>query len=209
MNKCLIKKSEKMKKLLLLFLVFLSITAYSQDIIVTSNGNKIEAKVTEVEVDVIKYKKFGDNNGPTYTMKKTEIATILYENGNVDVFKKEQQRPNMYADPYGYNYDPYTIPGKGLRTTGIIFLSVGGAALVTGVILGIIDNPWAWFTLVPVGAGLTGSGIIFTAVGQSRMNRYKYHQHNQMYSLHDIELNKGGKHPLNLGFGVNGIALKF
>ena len=196
--------------------MFLGLIAYSQDIIVGTNGNKIEAKVTEVEVDVIKYKKFGDNDGPTYTMKKTEIATILYENGTVDVFKKEpqpQQRPNnMYGDPYyGYNnYDPYTIPGKGLRTTGIVFLSVGGAALIGGVILGLTDESWAWFTMVPAGAAFLGSGIIFTAVGQSRMNRYMYYQQqNHVYSLYDIELNKDSKHPVSLGFGVNGVALKF
>ena len=206
-----------MKKLLFsLLTMFLGLIAYSQDIIVGTNGNKIEAKVTEVEVDVIKYKKFGDNDGPTYTMKKTEIATILYENGTVDVFKKEpqpQQRPNnMYGDPYyGYNnYDPYTIPGKGLRTTGIVFLSVGGAALIGGVILGLTDESWAWFTMVPAGAAFLGSGIIFTAVGQSRMNRYMYYQQqNQVYSLYDIELNKDSKHPVNLGFGINGVALKF
>jgi len=41
------------------------------------------------------------------------------------------------------------------------------------------------------------------------MNRYKYYQQNQVYSFYDIELNKDGKHPVNLGFGVNGVALKF
>ena len=203
-----------MKKLLFsLLTMFLCLIAYSQDIIVTNEGNKIEAKVTEVEVDVIKYKKFGDNDGPIYTMKKTDISTILYENGSVDVFKREPQpkQNNMYGDYYGYNnYDPYKIPGKGLRTTGIVFLSVGGAALVGGIILGLLDEPWAWFTLVPVGAGFVGSGIIFTAVGQARMNRYKYYQQqNQVYSFYDIEMNKDGKHPVNLGFGVNGVALKF
>ncbi|MBO7074181.1 MAG: hypothetical protein J6W12_04680 [Bacteroidales bacterium] len=203
-----------MKKLFLSLIVLLiGFTAYSQDIIVTNDGNKIEAKVTEVEVEVIKYKKFGDNDGPIYTMKKTDISTILYENGSVDVFKREPQpkQNNMYGDYYGYNnYDPYKIPGKGLRTTGIVFLSVGGAALVGGIILGLLDEPWAWFTLVPVGAGFVGSGIIFTAVGQARMNRYKYYQQqNQVYSFYNIEMNKDGKHPVNLGFGVNGVALKF
>lgn len=204
-----------MKKFLLsLFAMFLGFVAYSQDIIVTNDGNKIEAKVTEVEVEVIKYKKFGDNDGPTYTMKKTEIATILYENGNVDVFKKEQQprQNNMYGEPYyGYNnYDPYTIPGKGLRNTGIVFMSVGGALVVGGVIWGVLEGGWPWFTLVPAGAGFLGAGVIFTAVGQSRMNRYMYYQQqNQVYSLYDIELNKDGKNPVSLGFGVNGIALRF
>lgn len=205
-----------MKKLFLSLIVLLiGFTAYSQDIIVTNDGNKIEAKVTEVEVEVIKYKKFGDNDGPTYTMKKTEISTILYENGSVDVFKKEQQRQNnMYGDPnYGYNniYDPYSIPGKGLRNTGIVFMSVGGVLLIGGVIWGFVGSySWPWFTLVPAGAGFLGAGAIFTGVGQSRINRYKYYQHqNQVYSFYDIELNKDSKKPVKLGFGVNGVALKF
>ena len=58
----------------------------AQDIIVTKDSRKIEAKVTEVNIDVVKYKVFANQDGPTYTILKSDIATIIYQNGNVEAF---------------------------------------------------------------------------------------------------------------------------
>lgn len=205
-----------MKKLfLLLFVLLMGVSASAQDIIVTKDGKKTEAKVTEVEVDVIKYKKYGDDNGPTYTIKKSDISTILYENGTVDVFKDEPQakQRNGYYDPeYGYMYDnPYIIHGKGMRNAGIILTSVGSATIIASILVSVLDKSyWPLYTILPLGIGLSGSGAILWGVGQARMNRYRYYQQQKnVYSFYDIELNKDGKYPVNLGFGVNGIALKF
>lgn len=76
-----------MKKLLFLFLLF-PFFANSQDVITLKNGEEINAKVTEVGTDEIKYKKGGDD-GPVYVLKKTEIFMVKYKNGNKEVFKSE------------------------------------------------------------------------------------------------------------------------
>jgi len=60
----------------------------AQDIITKTNGDEIKAKVTEVDLNEVKYKRFENLSGPTYTMAKSDIFMIKYENGEKDVFKK-------------------------------------------------------------------------------------------------------------------------
>lgn len=74
-----------MKQLLVLLLsCFVNVSA--QDVIVKKDGNTILSKVTEVNSNDIKYKKFSNLNGPTYTLDKSEIMSINYENGERDTF---------------------------------------------------------------------------------------------------------------------------
>jgi hypothetical protein len=62
------------------------------DIITLLNGEDIDAVVQKVGDTDIEYKKWTNKNGPTYTLKKSEIFRICYANGEKDVFfKKEEQ----------------------------------------------------------------------------------------------------------------------
>ena len=64
-------------------------STFAQDVITLKNGEDIHALVQEIgEVDV-KYKKFDNPNGPNYTLKKSEIFMIRYQNGTRDVFQLE------------------------------------------------------------------------------------------------------------------------
>jgi hypothetical protein len=73
-----------MKRFFFIFLVALN--ANAQDVIVKKDGSTILSKVLEVNQEDIKYKKFSNQNGPTYTINKSEIMSINYENGEKDVF---------------------------------------------------------------------------------------------------------------------------
>lgn len=78
-----------MKKLQLIatLAIFLtSINLFSQDLITLKNGDEIESKVTEVGDKEIKYKKYSNINGPTYSINKEEVFMIKYENGEKDIF---------------------------------------------------------------------------------------------------------------------------
>ena len=77
-----------MKKFLLISaLMFVgAIAAWAQDVIVTRNAQKIDAKVIEISDTEVKYKKQSNPDGPTYVEKKSNIATIVYSNGDVEVF---------------------------------------------------------------------------------------------------------------------------
>ncbi|MDR2913701.1 MAG: hypothetical protein LBV74_02515 [Tannerella sp.] len=63
-----------------------STTIFAQDIIFRNNGAEIQAIVREVGVDEVKYKKFNNQNGPIYRLRKSEISMIEYEDGSRDVF---------------------------------------------------------------------------------------------------------------------------
>ena len=77
-----------MKKLTLFtFLLLILNQAYSQDMITTSSDKVIKAKVVEVTSESVKYKKFDNPDGPTYTVNLSEIKKIKYANGDEDVFE--------------------------------------------------------------------------------------------------------------------------
>ncbi len=77
-----------------LFIIFaLSLNAivmFSQDQIFLINGDEIPAKVLEITTDIVKYKKWDNQDGPVYTNLKSEIFMIKYQNGSKDVFTNSQ-----------------------------------------------------------------------------------------------------------------------
>ena len=66
--------------------IMCSVNIHAQDVIVKKDGSTILSKVLEVNTADIKYKKFSNLNGPTYTIDKTEVQTINYEGGDIDKF---------------------------------------------------------------------------------------------------------------------------
>ena len=75
----------------IMFLVFFYIcvaSAFAQDVIFMKNGDEIQAVVSEIGTDEVKYKRFDNQGGPTYTLKKSDIFMIRYANGSKDVFNE-------------------------------------------------------------------------------------------------------------------------
>jgi hypothetical protein len=66
-----------------------SVAASAQDVIVTMKGEKITVKVTEVEADVVKYKPYNNQDGAEVAINKSEVASIVYENGKVEIFRQK------------------------------------------------------------------------------------------------------------------------
>ncbi len=87
-----------MKKTFFIFVIVLIISTngFSQDIITKYDSVKIEAKVIEIGLNSVKYKKFSNQDGPTYVISKSDIHDILYKNGERDIFNEE---PKVYAAP--------------------------------------------------------------------------------------------------------------
>ena len=78
-----------MKKLLIILLC-LPIIGFGQDNILLQNGEEILSKVIEVNQDLIKYKKYANLEGPTYSIDKADVFMIRYENGEKDIFRKNE-----------------------------------------------------------------------------------------------------------------------
>ena len=192
------------------------------DMIIKSDGAKIEAKVLYIESDVVKYKKINNLDGPTYSLNQDDIATILYANGTVDVFQKKS--PSEKYDPTALQSSIKTCDelqadferaqrlkqkGVGLLVSGFSLL-VGGGILCgfgatqmdTGLGMGLFIGG---ATVAGIGWWLILPGAIVTGIGNGKLKRIS----NEMYEICSIPLNRGGKYPMSLSFATNGLALRF
>ncbi len=79
-------KSTIRKLFLFLSFVFLSNYCNSQDTIVKINSDTIHAKILEVGISEVKYKRFDNQDGPIFVIAKSEISFIRYSNGGTDNF---------------------------------------------------------------------------------------------------------------------------
>jgi hypothetical protein len=84
-----------MKKILAVIAIMFIAAArlFSQDIIVMMTpGTYIKAKIKEIGINEIIYKKSNDRFGPSLSVFKSDVAMIIYANGNVVVYNKSLQR---------------------------------------------------------------------------------------------------------------------
>jgi len=100
-----------------------SMTMFAQDIIFRKNGAEIQAIVRVVGTDYIMYKRFDNQNGPTYRLYNSEISMIRYEDGSREVFDDmppsnagRQQAPvsqrNYDRNNYGYSRQQPPVSGN-------------------------------------------------------------------------------------------------
>ena len=83
-----------MKKplLTLLFSTLLVPLLHAQDIITKKSGEDVQAKVLEVTQTEVKFKKYDNLDGPTFTLAKTDLVLIRYENNTKDVFLNTEEK---------------------------------------------------------------------------------------------------------------------
>ena len=113
---------------LILFL-FVSYTAFSQDIIVKKDGSIIKSKVIELNSTEIKYKKISNIDGPTYVLEKSEILSINYENGEVETFSVSNSNKNNQVEQQvkvaSDNQSLISAYNKPIQTTSKLKNSIG------------------------------------------------------------------------------------
>lgn len=126
-----------MKKIIsaLTMLLAFTVCVQAQDLITKRDGEDIKAKITEVNQNEIKYKRFDNQDGPTFVISKSEVLMVRYENGTNEVFNQQpataptnnyvpqqqqtmtqanynaQQQPAAYGNNYGRPMD-YGTAGK-------------------------------------------------------------------------------------------------
>lgn len=121
----------------LIAILLLNTSLKAQDKIYRKNGQVLKVKVLEVSSTEIKYKIFGDENGPIYVLEKDRIKKIEYENGRIEKPIIDLKDPEQYAEQLkkaikidflgplmGYSqisYEKSTGVGKGYElTVGVI-----------------------------------------------------------------------------------------
>ena len=90
-----------MKKTILLLVAALCgvLTAAAQDLIVKTDATKVEAKVTEITPDAVRYKRFSNPDGPTYVLPVADIDYIQYANGEKERFRAVETVPATPLTP--------------------------------------------------------------------------------------------------------------
>ena len=110
---------------------------FSQDLIIKRNGDEIKVKVFEVGTTEIKYKNYDNLSGPTYSILKSDVFMIKYENGTKDIFNEEKPLNNLTITPSDdlFNkgkmdavryYDGYKGAGTGTLLTSLVVSSLVG-----------------------------------------------------------------------------------
>ena len=99
--------------------IFVAITVFclAQDIIVTTDARKIEAKIMEVSETEVKYKETDNLDGPTFIISTNNINSIIYANGKVSLYQQSSTEGKIQGDmELGPSYitrlgDTYTYKG--------------------------------------------------------------------------------------------------
>ncbi|MCH6235124.1 PorT family protein [Cognataquiflexum rubidum] len=72
---------------IVLVMFFASVTANSQDIIYKRNLEEIKVSIVEIDSLILKYKIYDFAESPVFTIKKAEVAKVMFENGSVMYFE--------------------------------------------------------------------------------------------------------------------------
>ena len=197
-------------KRFLLSLVALVITSvcFAQDIIVQKDGSTIQAKVTKVTQSEVEYKKFNNQNGPTYTISTKDLQCINYQNGTKDTFVSPNYNPNIVTNETATQfsndqqllamYNP-SLKLKKAKTLKQIGWILGGAITAVGLYCMI---EWPDSEDIVVGAAVTAGGLAtwagFYYIGK-HIERENAIYSVQSASLYQQEFNVGKNERLMVG----------
>lgn len=63
--------------------------ASAQDVLFKRNGDELQVKIIKVSTTEVEYKKWSNQDGPSYIIPKSDVFIIKYHNGDKDVFEEE------------------------------------------------------------------------------------------------------------------------
>ena len=151
----------------------------AQDMITTRSGESILAKVLEVSPSVVRYKRFNNLDGPTYTMNTAQILEITYENGDTDSFDGAPVRELNTSEPIvaGLKYRALKRvynPKMYARQLGDISPALCGIAswLIPGLGQGLADEWGRAAGIWGVELGLTTVMGLSAAAGSANNDQY-------------------------------------
>lgn len=190
-----------MKKILLFLLLLSATSAFAQDVIVKKDGSTILSKVLKITANEVEYKKYSNQNGPTYTIAKAEVQAINYENGEKETFGSEPQNTQQkqtVQEPELQTFEDFKVQqieqkqmsdfelfekagavnrddkdkAKKLRRFG---WAVGGALVACGAVINgsayFCDDDDMWMMCMILGPIYWGTGLITLSACQLRAHR--------------------------------------
>lgn len=209
------------------------LTAMAQDIIVLKDGDLKQVKVIEVGENDVKYKKWENIDGPTYTISISNILSINYQNGAKDSFADYKEKKSDVAQSIdiasnnisknittssnnisrGLNNQVYLSQQRMIssaRTLKVFGYITAFATMGTAVAVSALTDVGTWFAPVVGGIGMV-SGIAMVVVGHVRINTAKniastnlyQHNVNEHFALNACYLEHSPSRQKALGAGVS------
>ena len=94
------------------------------DVLIKSDGDEMNVRITEVGVETIKFKNCDDIEGPTLSLNKKAAFMIKYANGKKEVFKNIEsvREDRMVVNRYPIEENSTGGFGTGFLLGGLLFL---------------------------------------------------------------------------------------
>lgn len=178
-----------MKKIILTVAAVFAMTfANAQDLITKKSGEDIKSKVLEVSTSEIKFKKYENLNGPIFTLLKSDVLLIIYENGTKDVFNEV----NMPNDKVSINLD---MSSKGTEDALKFYSGKNSGGGWTGVVSALYTPIFGLIPAIACASSEPGNRNLNYPDAELMKN----FQYNQSYKkeAHRIKKNKVWK-----GYGI-------
>lgn len=94
------------------FLLLLCPLAKAQDIILKTDQTELSVRVAEITDDEVKFRYFKRLDGPIYTLKKSEVFVIIYQDGSREKFGPPAAKPNPIPVASTYPEKPAAPPSQ-------------------------------------------------------------------------------------------------
>lgn len=189
-----------MKFIVSLSLLACSVSLHAQDAIYKKDKTKLDAKVTEVGNWEVKYKSASNPDGPVYTIPKSDIAIIIYQNGSSDLFTNEKSKRCKKFDSLSTNFCRNFIGvdiGEFTNTAINItyehtFGKKGNVALRLPFSVGLSSNNYYYYGHRKIFS--TGLDLLFFPTGQGKLRYYvapyfEWGLYNNSYTFYTYEGN--------------------
>lgn len=130
------------------------------DELIKKDGTIIQAKISEIGITEIKYKKCDNAEGPTYVVSKSDIFMVKFANGNTEFITTEEKEEYVNYEPVDDSYAQAPVTKKGEPNALISFI-LSCIAIVSLV-------------AVPISAIAFSIGsLVMSIIALSRQNKYK------------------------------------
>jgi hypothetical protein len=110
-----------MSKLFSICFLILVLSASGQDTLFKRNGERVPAKILEVNNIEVSYNRFDMLDGPLFKIAKNDVSKIKYVNGALDSFTVIKQNASsvikepltiIFRNRWGYKYDNHRLSEK-------------------------------------------------------------------------------------------------
>ena len=127
-----------LKLVCIIVLICVTYITQAQDVIVKTDQTTIVSKVTKISETEIEYKKWSNLDGPTYVISISEVASINYQNGEVESFNKS----SVTTQEVQIVNKKVAIPTNGLMERSGKYLTLDGRRLTDDEVLQLVgyDN---------------------------------------------------------------------